>query len=509
VLVDGVEVGSWIANAASGSTTADARSQRDHVITLELQPGQTVEVRSTANQNEWARVDYLEFQPVDSLSINGTAAAETLTGGKANEIIYGLGGNDRLLGGDGDDTLIGGTSNDTISGGDGNDTVSFSGSASGVHADLSLGVAAHLARIMPLGDSITYGRTESKTGAATGGYRPVLWNLLGEAGVEIDFVGPNNFALSGFPDGDHAGYPGEDIDYINRIDSSLVSNHRPDISLLMIGTNDTKYDSVSTMVSQMRSLLTSLTAAAPDMLLLVATIPPIDPAGQPSDRMMKVAAFNTELESLIAEFSTNGARIGLVDMRGLTLDDISNTNVDSGLHPNTQGYAKIAQWWAEAIATHTNTAMGTLDTNADSLQGVENLMGTGFDDRLAGDSSNNRLDGAGGADLLRGYGGGDFFVFNSPSDGGDTISDFNRTEGDKIVISCSGFGANLAPGDLPASAFVSAPDPVASGTTRFLYETDSSILWWDPDGSGSMSAVRLATFSNSPTLTANDFLLIL
>ena len=56
---------------------------------------------------------------------------------------------------------------------------------------------------------------------------------------------------------------------------------------------------------------------------------------------------------------------------------------------------------------------GTEDGNADSLTGIENLIGSDFDDDLTGDASDNEFTGGDGADPLDGEGG---FDFNSYSD---------------------------------------------------------------------------------------------
>ncbi len=50
---------------------------------------------------------------------------------------------------------------------------------------------------------------------------------------------------------------------------------------------------------------------------------------------------------------------------------------------------------------------GTEDGNADSLTGIENLIGSDFDDDLTGDGSDNEFTGGDGADLLDGEGGFD------------------------------------------------------------------------------------------------------
>jgi serralysin len=69
----------------------------------------------------------------DALTLNGTAAADRITGGLGNTVINGLAGNDyldggagadKLYGGDGNDTLSGAADNDLIYGGAGNDSLS-------------------------------------------------------------------------------------------------------------------------------------------------------------------------------------------------------------------------------------------------------------------------------------------------------------------------------------------------------------------------------------------------
>jgi Ca2+-binding RTX toxin-like protein len=56
-------------------------------------------------------------------AVQGTSAADTLTGGDGNDILFGGAGSDQLIGNDGDDILLGGLGNDTLQGGAGNDTL--------------------------------------------------------------------------------------------------------------------------------------------------------------------------------------------------------------------------------------------------------------------------------------------------------------------------------------------------------------------------------------------------
>ena len=67
-------------------------------------------------------IETLQFDDQTYAIIQGTAQADTLTGGAGNDALFGGGGNDDLIGGGGDDLLDGGDGADTMAGGDGNDT---------------------------------------------------------------------------------------------------------------------------------------------------------------------------------------------------------------------------------------------------------------------------------------------------------------------------------------------------------------------------------------------------
>jgi len=74
--------------------------------------------------------------------------------------------------------------------------------------------------------------------------------------------------------------------------------------------------------------------------------------------------------------------------------------------------------------------------------GNDILRGGSGNDIINGNAGNDRLIGGAGNDILTGGLGADKFVFRSTSLGEiDIITDFNKAEGDKIIISKEGFGA--------------------------------------------------------------------
>lgn len=87
-----------------------------------------------------------------------------------------------------------------------------------------------------------------------------------------------------------------------------------------------------------------------------------------------------------------------------------------------------------------------------------------------------------------------------------TITDFNPSQ-DSFNISAAGFGGGLVadvPLNLTASktgVFVSGANPASLGTSaNFWYNTDTGLLSFDSDGTGSMKAEKLATLKGLQSL---------
>jgi Ca2+-binding RTX toxin-like protein len=141
------------------------------------------------------------------------------------------------------------------------------------------------------------------------------------------------------------------------------------------------------------------------------------------------------------------------------------------------------------------------------LGGNDTLNGEQGDDFLSGEYGTDVLNGGDGLDTLTGGSGGDRFLFNTPSEGIDTITDFTPAS-DTIVLSASGF--SLPVGSLPANAFRSGSEVVSadSATQRLLYNTATGSLYFDSDGIGANPAVELAQLTNLAALTSSDFAIV-
>ena len=144
--------------------------------------------------------------------------------------------------------------------------------------------------------------------------------------------------------------------------------------------------------------------------------------------------------------------------------------------------------------------------------GNDQLFGGEGNDTLLGGSGNDILAGNFGNDVLTGGTGFDQFMFDFPTGGIDTITDFNSSEGDKIMVSASGFGKDLVIGSLAPSqlAIVDSISPQASDNlgiadaVRFIYDSSTGGLSFDADGSGSLAAVQFATLTPGLSLSSND-----
>jgi len=199
-----------------------------------------------------------------------------------------------------------------------------------------------------------------------------------------------------------------------------------------------------------------------------------------------------------------------------------------GAGSDTASYASAA---AEVTANLARQNATTGEAAGDSYKGIENLLGSAFDDRLTGDGKANRLDGAAGDDSLEGGGGDDAlkggdgldelaggtgrdqlsgglgpdsFVWNEQREAGDVVLDF-VSDGDLLVFAVDGWKGMKDGG----FKLVQSDDPEATGGKQtFLFDRDNGKLWFDADGAGEGEAVFIATLRDVDKLKGSDFDLV-
>ena len=155
--------------------------------------------------------------------------------------------------------------------------------------------------------------------------------------------------------------------------------------------------------------------------------------------------------------------------------------------------------------------------DTDTLNSIENIIGSGSADIIGGDDNVNNLTGGSGEDAIAGQGGDDFivggadsdiltggagadrFVYVSSSEGGDSITDF-EVGTDRIVIVGATFAGDLglSGGTLSSDAFF-ADSAAVDADDRFGYNSSTGQVLFDADGSGASGAEVLLTLENIPT----------
>ncbi|MDP9148990.1 MAG: SGNH/GDSL hydrolase family protein, partial [Myxococcota bacterium] len=204
--------------------------------------------------------------------------------------------------------------------------------------------------IMPLGDSITYGYGQT-TG---GGYRVELFRRATTDNHSITYVGnvtsgPATVNGVAFPQQNegHSGYTIDDSASTKGIsplvDASIAAN-KPNIVLLMIGTNDMHYGiDLANAPARLGRLIDRITTDAPGALLLVGTIIPANGA-----QNTPTQAYNAAIPGVLAARAAQGKHLAMVDLFA-AIGTWSSANYKDSEHPNDSGYALMAQAWYVAL----------------------------------------------------------------------------------------------------------------------------------------------------------------
>jgi len=241
---------------------------------------------------------------------------------------------------------------------------------------LDVSIASAACRIMPLGDSITQGVGEVAFGddAPMVGYRQFLRQNLLSSGYAVDFVGSQSggYAISGF-DWNHEGHGGWTSGMVANNIYQWLMNNPADIILLHIGTNDIGYYNTQTIVNNVNNILNIIDSYESTYNREVTVI--LAEIINRTQYSSLTTSFNSHLRDLVADRQAAGDLIILVDMENALVypDDLYDL-----LHPNSSGYAKMADVWLGGLqgflpcggTTYTiwnpDGAVGGFDTGGDS-----------------------------------------------------------------------------------------------------------------------------------------------
>ncbi len=190
-------------------------------------------------------------------------------------------------------------------------------------------------RIMPLGDSITYGEGI----VSYGGYRNLLGALMANDGYTVDFVGSQKSGEDVLFDEDNEGHPGWRTYNLREAIASegWLETYQPDIILLHIGSNDLRDGNPVYTRDTLSALIDDILARLPETRVIVAQI---IRTRWGSDT--KHILYNDSIPGIAA---SKGGRVSVVDMENV----LSNKDFTTLYHPSPRGYDKMAHAWESAI----------------------------------------------------------------------------------------------------------------------------------------------------------------
>jgi hypothetical protein len=206
-------------------------------------------------------------------------------------------------------------------------------------------------RIMPLGDSITsgYNLTHTQSDYMVG-YRQKLYRDLIDGGYDVEFVGSMNSGESTPPafDFDHEGRGGWCADGCDAgsgdiLDNvyTFLTNNPADVVLLHIGTNDISANHEDP--DEVGGILDEIYNYSPDITVVLPRI-----ISRTDGKADQTKTFNDGVETIAQSRIALGHKIIWFDemVTALTYPD----DLDSdGIHPNQNGYEKMANVWFNAL----------------------------------------------------------------------------------------------------------------------------------------------------------------
>lgn len=300
-------------------------------------------------------------------TLTGDGGADTLQGGDGNDSMDGGDGADSMEGGNGDDTLAGGAGNDTMDGGAGTDVADYSNDTGAVVVSLVAGTATDGASgtdsLIGIENVVGSNFNDTLTGGGAG-------NLLsGGAGNDIISGQANTDTLVG-GDGDDTLNGGDGSDSLDGGAGTDAADYSADAGAVTVNLSTGVATDGSGGTDTLTGIENVLGSANGDVLTGDANSNAL--SGNSGDDTLAGGAGGDLLDG--------GAGTDLADYSGDT--------------------AAVNVLLVEGTATDGSGGI-------DSLTGIENVLGSDFDDTITGGGLGNALSGGGGNDTISGEGNND------------------------------------------------------------------------------------------------------
>lgn len=341
-------------------------------------------------------VERLQFD--DGLfSITGGPVVEPITGTAGNDTLVGTGDGDVINGLDGDDIITGGAGDDTIDGGAGHDTAVFTGNRS-----------AYVVTVNPAGVVTVTGPdgTDSLTSIerlqfADGLYdlqgNPLVNTINGTAGADV-LVGTAGVDVINGLDGDDVITGAGDNDTIDGgagTDTAVFGGPVSGYTITTSGgtTTVTGPDGTDTLTNVERLRFS-------DATLIVGAGGGQYFEGTAGADTFNGTVFNDHMVGGAGDDTLNGG-----DGDDRLVGGAGNDTLDGGAGHDVADYSGAAS--GVTVRLDRNQASNDGDGGVDVLTGIEEVVGSAFNDVIFGDAGANVLRGGAGYDVILGLDGDD------------------------------------------------------------------------------------------------------
>ncbi|MFI7588041.1 GDSL-type esterase/lipase family protein [Spongisporangium articulatum] len=194
-------------------------------------------------------------------------------------------------------------------------------------------------RVMPLGDSITWGNYYA------GAYRVTLWKKLKANHLKVNFVGSVSNGPSSLGDHDVEAFSGWRTDQFNDDVAGWLKTYRPDVVLLQTGSSDIEQGATgATTAQRLDTLLATMYRTKPHLMVIVSTTTPeADADGNWYTKPYQ--DYDKKIPGLVTKYRNAGRHAYLANMHARNFSFGSPDISPDGVHPTATGYVKMTAVW--------------------------------------------------------------------------------------------------------------------------------------------------------------------
>lgn len=419
-------LGNDFLNGGRGNDTLDGGAGNNTADYVDAPGGINVNLATGITSNDgYGTQDILK----NIRNVQGSAFNDVMVGDAQSNHFDGGRGDDFLNGGDGDDVLLGAEGRDTLIGGNGNDTTTYIDSSSAVFINLSnLNLAGRVT--LPDGSSLSPG--QAKGGPAEGDSISGVENVSGSAYGDILVGGSGGGIIDG--------WLGDDTIYAGSGAENLIGSEGIDWLSYKLSTAGVN--------ANLKANFFSGGFATADRVQKV-----LFKEGSPS-KLENGNSFENLEGSIFDDFTlaaddNNNIIKGLSGndrLFGAGGDDLLIGGAGADFHDGGGGVdtvSYIESWSAVSVNLFSNQGFFA-EAAGDTFSGVENLLGSNFNDTLIGNGVNNVINPAlsgGNIDVVDGGGGVDTLVvdyslrdFGGGVRGGFNTSNLARPDNNNIKV---------------------------------------------------------------------------